>query len=231
MKQITFQNVYNTSGSAQFGIGEQAQTPDGRKWTYVKATTGTLAKGSVAVPIAPTTANGCSSSTNNQGLIVFVTKAAAGWTAGQFAGSTMTVVTGTGVGQQAKIVSNTADTLFLAPENALATALAVADSNISIYSNNQVTKAAITSKLQNAVGVAQTAFANLDFGWVLFNGVGSVLAGEVLVVGGAFCTGAATTGEVLKNIATESGITAQVLGRCLVANNAADQNTLAFIEI
>lgn len=231
MKQISFQDVYNTSGSAQFAIGEQAQTPDGRQWLYVKATTGTLALGSVAVPIGVTAVDNVSSSTDNQGRIVYITKASAGWTAGQFAGSNVVVDDGTGVGQQAKVLSNTADTLYLAPENALTTALSVVDSDITIFSNNQVQKAAITSKLQNAVGVAQVAFANLDFGWILYRGVGSVLAGEVLVVGADFVTGDDTTGQVVKGTTAKGAFDEQPLGRCLVANAAADQKTLCFVEI
>ena len=54
---------------------------------------------------------------------------------------------------------------------------------------------------------------------------------EVLVVGGGFTTGDDTTGQVIKNIATESTITAQTLGYALVANAAADQTTLVFIII
>lgn len=231
MNQISFQSVYQTSLTPEFAIGQVATTPDGREWCYVKATTGVLAKGSVAIPIAVTDVDTVSSSTNGNGQIVYITEASAGWTVGAFAGSTVYVNQGTGVGQWAKILTNSADTLTLAPETALTVALAVADSDIVIYSNFQVTKAAVTSKVQNAVAIAQVAFANLEYGWLLQKGQGVVLAGEVLAVGGGFATGDDTTGQVLKNIATESSITSQYLGRCLVANDAADQATDVWVNI
>lgn len=230
MNQISFQQVYQTSTTAQVAPGQKAMTPDGREWTYVKANS-VLAKGSVAVPVAATGVDTVSSSANAQGQIVYITEASAGWTAGDFAGAWGVVDDGTGVGQTFKIIGNSADTLFLSPETPLTTALAVADSDITIFRSNLVAKSAITSKLQNAVGIAQVAFAAADYGWVLTKGVGSVLAGEVLVVSGGFTTGDDTTGQVIKNIATESAITAQVLGRALVANAAADQNTLVYVNV
>ena len=36
MNQITFQNVKDSSTSADFNIGQRAQTPDGREWVYIK---------------------------------------------------------------------------------------------------------------------------------------------------------------------------------------------------
>lgn len=232
MNQITFQNVYQTTTSPQVNIGEVACTPDGREWTYVKCTTGTLAKGSVAVPITTTAVDNVSSSTDALGRIVYITKASAGWTVGQFAGSNVVVDDGTGVGQQAKVLTNSADTLVLAPENALTTALSSTDSDITIFSNWQVTKAAITSKLQNAVGIAQVAFANLEYGWILTKGIGSVLAGEVLTPAGTdFVTGDDTTGQVVKGTTAKGPFDEQALGRVLVPNAAADQLTMVWVEI
>lgn len=232
MNQISFQSVYQTTtAQGQFSIGQVACTPDGREWVYVKATTGVLAKGSVAVPIAVTAVDTVSSSTDSEGRIVYITEASAGWTVGAFAGSWVVVDDGTGVGQTAKIIDNTTDTLILSPETALTTALAVADSDITIFSNNQVTKAAITVKIQNAVGIAQVAFANLDYGWLLTKGVGAVLAGEVLTVGGSFVTGDDTTGQVLKGTTAKGEFDEQSLGRSLVANAAADQLALVWVNI
>lgn len=231
MKQITFQNVYETTVAVdQFKKGERGMTPDGREWVYVKAS-GVLAKGSVAVPAAVTAVDNCSSSTDNLGRIVYITKASAGWTLGQFEDAIGVIDDGTGVGQTFKIKSNTTDTLILYPENALTTALSVVDSDVTIRTMSFVTKSAVTSKIQSAVGIAQTAFAVDEYGWLLTEGDGVVLAGEVLVVGGGFTTGDDTTGQVIKNIATESAITAQILGFALVANAAADQGTLVRVFI
>lgn len=230
MNQISFQATLQTSTAPAFNVGQRAMTPDGREWVYAKADTA-LAKGSVAVPDAVTAVDLVSSSTDALGRIVYLTKASAGWTAGKFAEGWVVVDDGTGVGQAGKIKTNSADTIELYPEFAFTTALSVADSDITIRTTYLVDKSAVTSKLQSAQGIAQVAFAASDYGWLQTWGPGVVLAGEVLVVGGGFTTGDDTTGQVIKNIATESTITAQTLGYCLVANAAADQLTLVFVNI
>lgn len=229
--QISFQSVYQTTtAQGQFSIGQVAVTPDGREWTYVQAT-GALAKGSVAVPVAATAVDTVSSSTDSEGRIVYITEASAGWTVGAFAGGWVVVDDGTGVGQTSKILNNTADTLILSPETALTTALSVVDSDITIFQPNTVEKAAITSKLQNATGIAQVAFTANDYGWVLTKGVGTVLAGEVLVVGADFVTGDDTTGQVVKGTTAKGAFDEQPLGRALVANAGADQKALVWVNI
>jgi hypothetical protein len=230
MNTISFQDVYQTTTAPAFKKGERAATPDGREWVFVKAKTA-LAKGSVAIPAAVTAVDNVSSGTDALGRIVYITKAAAGWTVGQFADGWVVVDDGTGKGQTAKIKTNTTDTLELYPETALTTALAVADSDITIRTMAEVDKAAITSKLQSAVGIAQTAFAAGDFGWLLTNGDGTVLAGEVLVIGAGFVTGDDTTGQVLKATTAKGPFDEQNLGICLVANAAADDAALVRVAI
>lgn len=231
MNQITFQSVYQTSStSAPFNLGQRGQTPDGRQWVFVKANTA-LAKGSIAVPDAVTSVDLCSSSVDALNRIVYITKSSAGWTVGQFADAIGVVDDGTGVGQTFKIQTNSTDTLTLYPESALATALAVADSDITIRTMAEVDKAAITDKLQSAVGAAQVAFSASDYGWLLTEGDGIVLAGEVLVVGSNFTTGDDTTGQVIKGITAKGPFDAQSLGFCLVANAGVDQGTLVRFEI
>lgn len=231
MNQISFQNVYQTTTAPPVAIGQRAMTPDGREWTFVQASTGGLAKGSIAVPVAVTAVDNVTSSTDAMGRIVYITKASAGWTNGAFTGGNVVVDDGTGVGQQAKIIGNTTDTLQLAPENALTTALSAVDSDITITQVNTVVKALVTSKLQNATGIAQVAFAASDFGWVLTKGVGSVLAGTTFVVGSDFTTGDDTAGQAIVGVATNGQFDAQSLGRCLVANSAADILALVFVDI
>lgn len=229
--QISFQAALQASTTSVFDIGTVAETPNGNRWQYVQASTA-LAKGSVAVPLADTAVDLVSSSTDAYGRIVYLTKASAGWTQGQFINGWVVVDDGTGVGQAGRIKSNTTDTLELYPEYAFTTALAVADSDITISQPFTVIKAAITSKLQNAVGVAQVAIAALSFGFVLVRGVGSVLAGASLTPKGAdFTTGDDTTGQVILGIATNGQFDAQSLGRVLVVNAAADQLALVFVDI
>lgn len=230
MNQISFQNVYQTDTAPAFNIGQRAMTPDGREWTYVRAQSA-VAKGLVAVPDGVTAVDLVSSSTDALGRIVYITKASAGWTVGQFAEGWVVVDDGTGVGQTGKIKTNTADTLELYPETAFTTALAVADSDITIRTPFYVDPAAITSKLQSAVGIAQVSIAAASYGWVLTRGVGTVIAGEALTVGASFVTGDDTVGQVLKGTTAKGPFDEQALGIALVANAAADQQTLVFVSI
>ena len=227
MNNITFQNAYQTSTAAIINLGTRAMTPDGREWVYSKAVSA-LAKGSVAVPNAVTSASLVSSSNDALARTVFITKASAGWTTGAFIDGWVVVDTGTGVGQAGRIKSNTTDTLELYPDFALATALSVADSGIKIRTMHFVTKSAITVKIQSAVGIAQTAFATNDFGWLLTDGEGVVLAGSALTVGGSFVAGDATTGQVVPGTTAKGAFDEQSLGFCLVA---AGTNQLHLVRV
>lgn len=230
MKSITFQAVSQVSTAMQARLGERAETPDGRQWVYVKASSA-LAKGSVAVPAAVASADTVSCSTDSQGRYVYITKASAGWTVGAYADGWVVVDDGTGVGQAGRIKSNTADTLELYPEFALATALAVADSDITIWTQYLVRKAVVTTKVQNASGIAQVAFTANDYGWLLTKGIGTVLAGEALVVGTGFVTGDDTTGQVVKATTAKGTYDEQALGVAIVANASADQNALVYVSV
>lgn len=228
MNQISFQSALQTT-TAQGSVapGQRAVTPDGREWVYVKADSA-LAKGSIAVPDAVVSVDTVSSSQDSQGRNVFITEASAGWTPGKYAGGWVYVDSGTGRGQLARIIDNTADTLILDPAYALSTALSVADSDITIRTPFLVDKAAVTSKVQEVVGAAQVAFSASDYGWLLTRGDGVVLAGEALEVGKGFASGDDTTGQVLKAATTEGVYDAQPLGYCRVANEAAD--ILAYVH-
>lgn len=230
MNTITFQNPYQTSTSAAFAPGQRGTTPDGRDWVYVQASAAII-KNNVVVPAATTSiATTITSSTNNLGQIVYITKASAGWTTDQFANGWGVIDAGTGNGQTFKIIANTSDTLFLAPETALTTALST-DSTMEIWTQFYVRKAVVTSKLQNATGVAQTAFASGEYGWVLTRGQGAVLAGEVLVVGASFVTGDDTAGEVIKGTTAKGTFDEQTIGICINPNSAADVSALVFVTL
>lgn len=230
MNQITFQAVRQAQSTNDFQIGSIGETPDGNRWQYVKAATA-IDKGAVVVPEADTAVDTVSSSTDSQSRIVYITKASAGWTPGEFINGWVVVDAGTGVGQAGRIKDNTTDTLELYPEYAFSTALAVADSDITISRPYLVDEAAVTSKIQNSVGIAQVAAAANDYLWVLVRGVGSVLAGEALTKGGSFVTGDDTVGQVVKGTTAKGEFDEQTLGRCLVANAAADQLALVFVDI
>lgn len=225
MRDITFQDVLQTTTNQQFLLGEVGKTPDGRVFRYVKANEA-LSLGHVAVPVATTDVDTVSSSTNAAGQIVYITEASAGWTVGAYEDGWVHVNDGTGEGQVAKIKTNTTDTLILYPEFALSTALAVADSDIIITRPFLAEKAAITDKTQNAIGGAQVAFAANDYGWVLAKGRGVVIAGEALTVGQSCVTGDDTEGEVVKGTTAKGDFDEQTIGIVVSANTAADKGAL-----
>jgi len=231
MNTVSFQSVYQTSSNrGTFKLGERACTPDGREWTFVRAQAA-VANSLVAIPDGVTASDLWSSSTDGQGRIVYLTRAANSLTVGQFEDAVGVVDDGTGVGQVFKIRTNDATTLTLYPESALTTALAVADSDLTIRTLNYVDPAAVTSKLQSAQGIAQASFAAADYGWILTRGAGRVLAGEVLVIGASFVTGDDTVGQVLKGTTAKGPFDEQSLGYALVANAGADQGTLVMVNI
>lgn len=231
MNQISFQNVYQGSTNrGTFKLGQRAMTPDGREWVFVKANTA-VATSLVAVPDAVTSADLWSSSTDNQGRIVYLTRAASTMTTGAFEDAIGVVDDGTGVGQTFKVRTNNATTITLYPETALGTALSVADSDITLRTMSEVDPAAITSKLQSAQGAPQVSLATSDYGWLLTNGDGRVLAGNALVVGVDFTTGDDTVGQVVVGVTGDEPFEIQNLGYALVANAAADQGALVRFNI
>ena len=226
MNQVTFQSVYQTITSrGEFKLGERGMTPDGREWQFVKNNS-TIATGNIVIPNTVTSADLWSSSTDSQGRIVYLTRAASSMTVGGFEDAIGTVDQGTGVGQTYKIRTNSATTLTLYPETALATALAVADSDLTFIGMSNVIIAAITSKVQMTQGAFQVAATSGDYGWILTDGDGRAVAGEVLVVGQSFVSGDDTAGQVLKGTTAKGPFDEQALGYCIIANDAADQGTL-----
>lgn len=231
MNQISFQNVYQTiTERGEFKVGQRAMTPDGRQWVFVNAA-GAVGKNFIAIPNTVTTLTTLSSSTDNQGRIVYLTDTDATMTIGAFQDGIGLVNTGTGTGQNFKIRTNSATVITLYPETALSTALAVSDSGVALKTMSRVIIAAVTSKIQQAVGCTQVAFSSADYGWLLTEGDGGVVAGEVLIIGSNFVTGAATAGEVVKGTTAKGPFDEQNLGICLVANSGADIAALARFEI
>lgn len=226
MNQITFQSVYQTiTARGEFKLGQRAMTPDGREWQFVKDGS-TIALGNIVIPAAATAADLFSSSTDSQGRIVYITRAADTNTVGAFEDAIGVVDDGTGVGQTFKIKTNSATTFTLYPETALATALAVADSDVTVIGMSNVIIAAVTSKVQRTQGAFQCSAVSGDYGWILTDGDGRAVAGEVLTVGCSFVSGDDTAGQVLKGTTAKGAFDEQPLGYCIIANAAADQGTL-----
>lgn len=226
MNQITFQSVYQTiTARGEFKLGERGMTPDGREWAFVKNNS-TIANGNIVIPNTVSSADLFSSSTDSQGRIVYLTRAASSMTVGAYEDAIGVVDDGTGVGQTFKIRTNSATTLTLYPETALATALSVSDSDLTWIGMSNVIIAAVTSKVQMTQGAFQCAAASGDYGWILQNGDGRAVAGEVLVVGESFVSGDDTAGQVLKGTTAKGPFDEQSLGYAIVANAGADQGVL-----
>lgn len=232
MQKITFQDVLKISSAPYAILGAHASTPDGSEWVYSKVNEA-VSQGFVVVPVANTGVDTVSSSSNAAGQRVYITEASAGWTAGQFANAWVLVDDGTGEGQVAKVKTNTADTLELYPEWALSSTLAVSDSDITISTyNTLVEKAAVTTKYQNAVGIAQVAVTTAaPYAWFLRRGVGIVIAGEALTNGLSFVTGDDTEGEVVKGTTAKGAFDEQALGTVIEANTTADKGALVMVNI
>ena len=216
MNNITFQDVYQTETAGSVKLGQRGSTPDGREWQYVKAASA-LGDSLVAIPDAVASSDLYSSSADSQGRIVYATRAANTLTVGQYEDGIGQVDAGTGVGQTFKIRTNDATTFTLYPENALSTALSVSDSDLTYINMNFVDPAAVTSKIQMAQGIAQAAFATNDYGWLLTNGIGRVLAGAALLTGTGFTTGDDTVGQVIRAVTATGPFDAQNLGYCVIA--------------
>lgn len=231
MNQISFQNVYQTiTERGEFKLGQRAMTPDGRQWVFVNAA-GAIGKNLIAIPNTVTTLTTLSSSTDSQGRIVYLTDTDASLTIGAFQDGIGLVNTGTGTGQNFKIRTNSATVITLYPETALTTALSVSDSGVALKTMSRVIIAAVTSKIQQSVGCTQVAFTSGDYGWLLTEGDGGVVAGEVLTVGASFVTGDDTAGEVVKGTTAKGPFDEQNLGFALVANSGVDIAALVRFEI
>lgn len=230
MRQITFQSVFDTPTIRESNMESEAQTPDGRIWVYLK-TTEAVSQYMVVSNPANTAVATVSSSSNGLSQKVYITEASAGWTAGDFQDHWVIVYTGTGEGQIAKIKDNTTDTLEIFPEYALATALAVADSGITIRHSPDAEKIAVTTLITPPRGVAQVAFASADYGYFLVKGIGGVLAGEAITINTSMTPGDDTEGTVEIGDTAKGLFDEAYVGRCLVANASADMACLAYVNI
>lgn len=226
MNIIQFQDVYQTiTERGEFPLGQRAMTPDGREWQFVKNNS-TIANGNIVVPNTANAADNFSSSTDSQGRIVYATKAALGATIGAYEDAIGVVDDGTGVGQTFKVKTNSGTTYTLYPDTAFTTALSVVDSDLTVIGMSNVVIAAITSKIQMTQGAFQCAASSGDYGWILTDGDGRAVAGEVLVVGASFVSGDDTAGQVVKGTTAKGAFDEQPLGYCIVANAGADQGVL-----
>ncbi|MFH0960808.1 MAG: hypothetical protein V1897_19155 [Pseudomonadota bacterium] len=232
MKQINFQSVFDTPTVKMSNMNEWGQTPDGRIWEYLQATEAISQYMVVSNPAntAVVTVSSAASVADSTKYI-YITEAAAGWTVGAYQDHWCLIISGTGQGQLGKIKDNTADTLELYYDYAFTTALAVADSAVTIRHEPDAEKVAITTLVTPLKGVAQVAFAASDYGWFLKRGIGGVLAGEAITINVTAGPGDDTEGTVEICDTTQGLFDTSVVGRCLIANTTADKACLMDINI
>jgi hypothetical protein len=224
--QIGFQSIFDTPTVRQFSMNGKYQTPDGRIWEYLYATEA-ITKGMIVTRPASTAVTTVSSSSNGASQVVYITEASAGWTVGAYQDHWAYIHTGTGEGQAGKIKDNSADTLELFSDYALATSLAVADSGVTIVPQPNMEKAAVTTDITPFHGVAQVTFASGDYGFVLKRGVGFVTCGIAITINTGIKTGDDTEGYGTIAATGEGLFDANWVGRCLVANASADKACFA----
>jgi hypothetical protein len=230
MRIITFQKVLEESEQPQCGLGDRAQTPDGRQWVYAEANEG-LDLSNATTRTANSNVDTVVSSTDGDGDAIYVLQASAGWTVSQFINAYGLVDSGTGKGQFFKIENNTADTLRLYKDYALSTALVVSDSDIVIVRPHLAEKTAVSTLHQIPIGVVQVAFTSGYFGWHLERGVGVVYAGAALVANELCTPGDNTEGRVITVGSGETADDASYFGRCLVANDTEDKGAMIDVNV
>jgi hypothetical protein len=232
MKQITFQSVFDTPTVKMGNFNELGVTPDGRIWEYAYASEAITKHMIVSTP-AVTGVDTVSSAaaTDDSTKYIYITEASAGWTVGAYQDYWVMVDSGTGVGQVGKVKTNTTDTLELYRDHAFTTALAVADSDITLVPTPQVEKSPITNVYTPCRGVAQVTFASGDYGWFLRRGIGGVLMGEAATVSRGITPGDDTegTGAVVDD--GDDLYDATLIGYCIAAQDTADKACMAQVNV
>jgi len=143
------------------------------------------------------------------------------WTVNEYAGYNLYINDGTGEGQLRRIKSNTATVLTL--EEALTTALSVADSDADVFSENHVILAPVTALVNTVVGIAVMTQTIAYYGWIQTSGVAEVLMGEASVAGGYVTPGDDTAGSAKNAGAGETIDDVTLIGYSMSANTAADK--------
>jgi len=214
-KRISKAELFKESASKQEDLGQIALDQYGNTYRYVQLKNAIGARGKLVITTKTAEAT-LASSTD----LLEVTQAAAGWTANQYAGHSLFIDDGTGEGQVRRIKSNTETVLTL--EQALTTALSVADSDGTVFSENHVNISAITATIQAVQGVSVMAHTDEYYGWIQIGGVAEVLVGAAVATDTYITPGDDTTGQgkVVGGGATIDTVT--LVGRTEVANSNAD---------
>lgn len=231
MNQISFQKVLQTSTTQNVQLGAVAYTPDGRVWRYVKANEAVTPIGSICTRVADTAVtNITSTATNSRSETVYITESGWAQTAGDFQNAYGVVSAGTGVGQFFVVKDNSADTLELYSDYAIATALDTT-SDLTLARPYLVRECVVTTLNQIPSGVAQVTFAANDYGYLLIQGMGSIRMGDAGVANEQITPGDDTAGTALAIANGETPDDVSTFGRLIVAAESADVATMAWIDL
>ncbi len=199
-------------GPAPYLPGQRIRDPkSGQEFCYVKATVAVT----VGQLLAPATSVAVANGVTNAGSGGTIVTAQA-WTVGAYAGDFFMVNGGTGPGQAARILWNTATTLYLDRE--LAVALD-ATSDFVIYRPFSVAlTAAATGDI--CVGVSTGTFTGDGYyGWMQVSGFCPMILAEAAIAAGASISASATAG---KAIGGAGGAGDGLIGFAIAAASGAD---------
>jgi hypothetical protein len=241
MRLITFQQPYQTSTSAEAKLGEEAVTPDGRAWKYVKCTHTALSAGFIAVPDASGLYQGTLAAAtltltaNAAGQYVNLAYSTGGLTAGALEDGWLYFYVGTGEGGLFKVKTNSATVIELYPEytQGVLTATTSVDTSTGAKFWHPFTVTPMLASADQysiATGIAQIAFAVNDYGWLLTRGYGVVL-GTSLVAGHAFGMGGAAAGLALVSTTAKGPYDQFFLGTTAIAANDAAKPNFVFVNM
>ena len=165
------------------------------------------------------------------GYLAQIQEAGANWSPGAFRNWKGLIDAGTGAGQVFEVEDNSAETLYL--KRSLTTALAVADSDITIFNPHRVALAT-ASVSTPIVGIANRAinYLTAPYFWMQTGGIAAVLNGATDPTAGIYSTtGDDTAGTVTPAAATTGLEDANIVGVPLALMLTATNDTPIWLKL
>ena len=157
-------------------LGQVIGSRLGNLYVYVQMTGGAAVAGAGLAPAADVAEDTVASSSDLRTITTGGVDTT--WVAGAFVGDLVYVDAGTGAGQLRRIVANTTTELTL--DYALTTALAIADSDITIIRPYRVRTAVAGIVAKPLAGVALSAITQDYFSYIQVKGIANVLLDEAV---------------------------------------------------
>lgn len=166
--------------------------------------------------------------------IIYDSGSAFSLTVNQYAGCYLVVDSGTGVGQCAKILKNSATKLYL--DHAFDTTLLIANSDITIMYPTWWNRKSVASETAHPiVAIAQQAVTQYYYFWAVVKGWAKVLVGASAAAGGLLIAGDDTAGTAaIAGAGAEATIELYApglgFGHCKLGTDTADTTTWAIVN-